>query len=154
MPSTSNFFSWFSATLPASQMRLQLMVPAYPLVLRSNRPVRALVEPAGVKINLALEEYRLAVLDLDRIEVAADQEEVALPGVYVRVLAIEKVLVNCERADDVVGVVAIVVDRVDGCVATQRRMIRVVLVEHVGHLLEMTPVAREIDHVLPDLGAP
>src|SRR5690606_5100589 len=103
MPSTSITLAVLAATSPTSQRYFQLMRPPDWSVSRgekgagrSERPVRALVEPAVGKPHLAGQEPRGAVPDPQRVGVPADQEQPALPGVDMRVRAVEEMLEDDE----------------------------------------------------------
>ena len=91
-------------------------------------PVRAFVEPAVIKTHLALDELCLAVLKLECVVILADQEQAALAGVQVRVHAIEHVLIDDEGTySRCTRQIISDVDRIDRGVATQGRVIGVVL---------------------------
>ena len=108
----------FSGTSVTLQTRFQLMTPRSCRDLRHSQragiaPVRrksrraTLLRSASatpcraaiVETHFPLDETGPIVLEPERIDVAADQEQPAFSGIDVRVHAVEQVLVDHERAD-------------------------------------------------------
>src|SRR5579883_2710079 len=151
-PSTSNLRKAFSATSPRAQSRFQAM--RAPSTAPSDRVMRALVEPARVEIDGPLGEERPLRAEAEAVVVFADEEELRLAGVEMRVDAVEHRAV----ADEGGGRRGFRSRRVeahlvDGGMARQPAVIRVVQRQHLDRLGESRPVLLVPGHLLADLGA-
>src|SRR3974390_3488221 len=117
--------------------------------------MRSLVEPPVLDADLAADELCLVVLDLESVDIFADEEQTALACINMRVDAVQKVLIDDHRAYGFCRMRLVVdVDGVDRSVPGQGRVISVMLRQELDHACEPLPIEREIGHVLVDFGAP
>ena len=117
--------------------------------------MRSFVESPILDAHLAADELCLVVLDLESVDIFADDEQPAFARIDVRVNAVQEILIDNHRAYRFRRKrIVIDIDSINRSVPGQRRVIGVVLGQELDHAGKHLTIEREIGHVSVDLGAP